>query len=670
VANYTPEPTDQAAMPKPWPPQPVSAVDVVDPVNAIATNGLVVPGQISISIDDPGGPLTTWGSNSGFYVLGPKYGFPGVSDSDPSQVFATLCVKDIPAPNAPNNQAYQAPFQQYRNSMVYEPGLLTQAAPNNDPGQFAQNTKHTLFLRRLCCPGLPPNPTPDDPAYNPNLPVNPYVTVDYVENVPVNDGVQLDSNGVHAAMVPKQNRFSMGRNQPYAADRSQQVPQKPVTALMNQPQHTFFGVNVQNVTPANMPPAQQQETPDPNNAGKGLRWPYDWLTFIDRPLISPIELLQVSAFKPHELTQQFMTGGTDPNTGMPLAKFAHRAPWFDNNARIFRLFEYLSATSPMQWVPVGGRCTGAININTLWDPEVFRALGGRTDANFYTDADVDAFFQAMINARSPNGVPVDGDLPFRGLGTGDIESTILRSDPTDANPVPALRRRMFEPLALDPNANGHPYIKYEFLKKVFNNITTRSNVFAVWVTVGFFEVLDDSNPNVPPVLGQEIGRSQNQQKRHRMFALVDRTAATIAFNRLPGAPTPIVGRAGSRPFFVPSLSPVPPGLPPGTAFTVDVPAISGDYEYKSWSINKGDLIVVDTGINQEVVSVIDARVLQPGVDPPSNQGPYIIMAQFSKPHTNRFAISKAMLGNPGPQPRFDFRHPDFQGVVRYVEIVE
>src|SRR5262249_54516361 len=147
---------------------------------------------------------------------------------------------------------------------------------------------------------------------------NPYVTVDYLENVPTNDGAVADAWGPHL-YTPVAQRASYGRRQPYAA----YVPlgqgkQQPLPALVDQPQHSFFSQNV--------PPQA----------------PFDWLVHLDRPLQSPIELLHVSAFKPHELTQQFRTAA---------GPFQHTAEWWLPERRLYRAFEFLETHSLVAGAP-------------------------------------------------------------------------------------------------------------------------------------------------------------------------------------------------------------------------------------------------------------------------------------------------------------------------------
>jgi hypothetical protein len=102
-------------------------------------------------------------------------------------------------------------------------------------------------------------------------------------------------------------------------------------------------------------------------------------------------------------------------------------------------------------------------------------------------------------------------------------------NPPDPNPSPAYN---------DPDRN--PYFRYQALQKLTNAVTTRSNVYAVWITVGYFEVtpwLDGSgNPLVDEAhpdalqLGAEIGSDTGEIRRHRMFFIMDRTIP-VAFER-------------------------------------------------------------------------------------------------------------------------------------------
>lgn len=554
-------------------------------------------------------PVNGAGSGSadnptGYYVIGAKPTLPGTANNQP----VTMQVQGDTAQSPAKGMAY-VPWD-----------TLPMTFPNDIP-------KHTLLLQRLACTAMPPQTDPTKANYNP------YVTIDYFDQLPTYDGVTKDTNGAHTSTTPNQ-YSSTGRNQPYAADVSQQKPQQPQQPLMGQPQNTFFKVNAPVLNP------------------------FDWLVFMDRTIISPMELLQVSGFKPHELTQQFMTGGIDANTNKAKNRFAHRAPWYDEKARIYRLFEFLEADFRMQGVTVGGRVPGKININTVWDVETMLALADANVNNYFVDSDVTAVFQQMLQQRSPNGSPGPTDRPFRGYATayappGDsqypsgsgIEDTLLRSN--TANPG----QRLFEYNAA-PYLQGNPFMKFEIMMKTFHRLTTRSNVFAVWVTVGFFEVTDDSDPTRPPQLGGEIGRAENRHIRHRMFAILDRTNLTID----PANPQ----QPGPAPFFMDTLS----AVAGAGATNVTLPTLSGKYEDLAFAIKQGDQLVIDSGTNQEPINVTA-----------TNPAAASITATFTKPHASlgvgiTNVGGKTLLGNPGPQPRFDFRNPIYKGVVRYCSIVE
>ncbi|HEX3659064.1 MAG TPA: hypothetical protein VHV55_24970 [Pirellulales bacterium] len=84
------------------------------------------------------------------------------------------------------------------------------------------------------------------------------------------------------------------------------------------------------------------------------------------------------------------------------------------------------------------------------------------------------------------------------------------------------------------DSNRNPYFRYQPLIKLGNMVTTRSNVYAIWVTVGYFEVrravLDQRNPQATfdrnpdgYRLVRELGSDTGNVKRHRGFAIFDRT---------------------------------------------------------------------------------------------------------------------------------------------------
>jgi hypothetical protein len=179
---------------------------------------------------------------------------------------------------------------------------------------------------------------------------------------------------------------------------------------------------------------------------------------------------------------------------------------------------------------------------------------------------------------------------------------------------------------------SHPYLKYELLTKVFNNVTTRSNVFAVWLTVGFFEVTDDRT--VPVKLGAELGRAEGRHRRHRMFAVVDRTGLTRFTTRSLAAVDVPAG-----------ADVVQATLSPERMAGVSANGVA-------WQIRPGAVLTVDPGDSEEAVVVT-------AVTPTS------FTATFTRPHPSGVAI--VGRGNPGPRRRFN--PADQPEVVPYFAVI-
>jgi hypothetical protein len=276
-------------------------------------------------------------------------------------------------------------------------------------------------------------------------------------------------------------------------------------------------------------------------------------------------------------------------------------------------------------VGAGGRIPGKININTIWDPETLHAICDAQPSNHFSDAAIQQLFQQLISTRTkgPGGKPDVQDRPFWPLSVGAIQPS--GQFPHGGGPSETFLR------LLPPSAAGHPYLDRELLTKIYNHLTTRSNVFAVWLTVGFFEVTNDSTR--PVKLGSEIGRAENRHVRHRMFAIIDRTNLSIAscvasLLQAVAAPT----------------TPHPAPLPPQT---IALSQFKGNIQFSvagpsiPWKIEVGSRLVVDSGANQESVEVLQVN---PAATPPT------VTAAFAKSHAAGAAIS---LGDtPGEPPIF------------------
>ena len=137
-------------------------------------------------------------------------------------------------------------------------------------------------------------------------------------------------------------------------------------------------------------------------------------------------------------------------------------------------------------------------------------------------------------------VGVPGALPVP-IPRNEIDATLMRVDPLTGmtpllsnavRPVPTVfPPGVTGPPFADPVANAASFLKP--LHKLGGLVTNRSNVYAVWVTLGFFECdqvpMDEGHPDGYR-LGREAAIDTGEVRRHRAFFIVDRSIP-VGFQR-------------------------------------------------------------------------------------------------------------------------------------------
>ncbi|MDR1962175.1 MAG: hypothetical protein LBQ50_00135 [Planctomycetaceae bacterium] len=262
---------------------------------------------------------------------------------------------------------------------------------------------------------------------------------------------------------------------------------------------------------------------------------------------------------------------SNPNLGIgPYLNFFHStAPSLD----LSRLFEYVRVPSKFAgtvrgWIPDGSntygtpiyemREPGKINLNTATEP-AWEALSGSTQRTWhdYTNGNGDGLFDLR---EAPANYPSEF-VPFRSPQAVNLVpplSTTLGFNENDLVQDPGnttlLRKSLSgDPLLESEPTPSNPYTALENVMRLSDMTTTRSNVFAVWMTIGYFEAekfdnvtelqtaypgqlthINTSNFSaVYPdgyVLGAEKGLDNGTVKRHRAFYLIDRSTP-VGFRR-------------------------------------------------------------------------------------------------------------------------------------------
>ncbi len=170
---------------------------------------------------------------------------------------------------------------------------------------------------------------------------------------------------------------------------------------------------------------------------------------------------------------------------------------------------------------------GRINLNTVIDYQIWNALMANYP-EFNTPAKLNEFLLSrqvsidpLKSIRNPFRSAASGSLMPSLLPsafgsdyrTAGVQATLLRTDPitpdtplfVNTNPSP------------EKNAEENSYFRYLGLTRLGNLTSHNSNVFSVWVTVGYFEVDERGN------LGKELGYDSGQITRNRFFYIIDRS---------------------------------------------------------------------------------------------------------------------------------------------------
>ena len=539
------------------------------------------------------------------------------------------------------------------------PKALIDATPG-----FQTALKPAVFLRRLACPWMAPEPDNTKPNYNP------YITVDYLEDITMNNGLEVGGATTNALvkMATRKTydqRKGDERFQPYAGFNDPNlrgvVDQMYPSGEDKNINHNFFGFSQ-------------------TKAAAQFFWP----AHLDRKLLSPAELFLVSAYKPSEFTQQFVSPFPLPPATMPtpaLKPHQHLADWRADDKRLFRALGLLTTPSWMEKMARLGRMPGLVNINTLTDPAVFMSMAAPSPTgNRFTATDVQNAFTAIINQRDANGTqPGPNSLPFLPPGVPITGMADPNFGPGAGTPVglnrtlldlaapamgttlsPAERSPKYFPVTYSPTETQHPALTNELMNKLYNRLTTRSNSFAVWFTIGYFEVRNipeiTANPATRPILGREYANAQGERYRYKYFGLVDRTNIRLdpnsteppAFFPVANAKeitgSPMMQQTIDITLPLPIFDPPPPGLTGPTT----------SYEGRNTLFVKGQQVFLGEdglGEGRELVTITNVTAPQyPAAPAPPIPGQ--IQVKSSQYHPANTMISTTLIGNPGKIPPF------------------
>lgn len=279
--------------------------------------------------------------------------------------------------------------------------------------------------------------------------------------------------------------------------------------------------------------------------------------FPNRPFMSVMEMLMIPQTAAYDLTCSANAISKPENlTNLPRYLNPNNGGIDFINGNAAKIFNYLRIQSPFSDTTMtigtydynstgknngnnpGGvsmenyrwsyREAGKLNINSILHPSVWAAmLNQPTVKNYQITQNVDGTEDYM---KLPG--MSDGLFNNHWMGIFKAENptrTVFSSNKglnylTDNTNILMLKNTN----ALAYNSPSQcVYFQLPLMQRASNLTTTRSNVYAVWITVGFFEYTGEGNDDVDAVsqfcVGKEYGLDNGSRQRYRGFYLIDRT---------------------------------------------------------------------------------------------------------------------------------------------------
>ncbi len=360
---------------------------------------------------------------------------------------------------------------------------------------------------------------------------NPYIEVDRITNVPVANRTETapGSNLPVGAFAASRRRVAAPSPAPFWAQNfASRVPQ-------------LFDPNAVNDDTLDVltPPSNKKVA---------------WFPWLNRPFVSPVELTLVpSALVEYDANgQRYRSRLLEDYKGFTgNGGFEALAATIGLNSDVIANDLFQSTIVPSRFSDLATSIENPLSFSNSGTGLEWLATGhlsgwrepGRVNLNTVSD---DRVWDAAVR----RGARPARETSSAGDGFDRSEASFgIPADPTDQNAQTNPAETLLDLYALDTGANAvfadpastpgqeiaaNPQFASMTANRLANVATNRSNVFAIWVTIGFFEcgqnggfvMVPDPNspdPNNPVMMPKELGSDTGEIARHRGFYIFDRS---------------------------------------------------------------------------------------------------------------------------------------------------